>query len=224
MLGLDACEFGGQVLELLWLTMCYRGLLTGKEDLGNSEEEEDERHLNYNHPPLKTLQEIREMDKEDKSLTKYKQTLLGTGPVTEDPSQPNVCVTRMTLLCDQAPGNLSMDLTGDLSTLKSKSFTLQEGAEYRLKIHFKVNREIVAGLKYHHVVHRKGLRLDKVSHMVGSYGPRAEEHEFVSPSDEAPKGMMSRGLYEIKSCLVDDDKNVYLSWDWNLKVQKDWDD
>lgn len=66
--------------------------------------------------------------------------------------------------------------------------------------------------------------VDKVSHMVGSYGPRAEEHEFVSPSDEAPKGMMSRGLYEIKSCLVDDDKNVYLSWDWNLKVQKDWDD
>lgn len=25
MLGLDVCEFGGQVLELLWLTMCYRG-------------------------------------------------------------------------------------------------------------------------------------------------------------------------------------------------------
>lgn len=25
MLGLDVCEFGGQVLELLWLTVCYRG-------------------------------------------------------------------------------------------------------------------------------------------------------------------------------------------------------
>lgn len=25
MLGLDVCEFGGQMLELLWLTMCYRG-------------------------------------------------------------------------------------------------------------------------------------------------------------------------------------------------------
>lgn len=32
--------------------------------------------------------------------------------LSADPSQPNVCVTRMTLLCDQAPGNLSMDLTG----------------------------------------------------------------------------------------------------------------
>jgi len=25
MLGLDVCEFGGQFLELLWLTVCYRG-------------------------------------------------------------------------------------------------------------------------------------------------------------------------------------------------------
>lgn len=25
MLGLDVCEFGGQFLELLWITVCYRG-------------------------------------------------------------------------------------------------------------------------------------------------------------------------------------------------------
>ena len=25
MLGTDVCEFGGQFLELLWLTVCYRG-------------------------------------------------------------------------------------------------------------------------------------------------------------------------------------------------------
>lgn len=25
MLGLDVCELGGQFLELLWLTVCYRG-------------------------------------------------------------------------------------------------------------------------------------------------------------------------------------------------------
>lgn len=25
MLGPDACEFGGQLLELLWLALCYRG-------------------------------------------------------------------------------------------------------------------------------------------------------------------------------------------------------
>ncbi|XP_071330281.1 rho GDP-dissociation inhibitor 3 isoform X1 [Trachinotus anak] len=221
MLGLDVCEFGGQVLELLWLTMCYRGLMADKKDLP-IEEEEDERNLNYNPPALKSLQEIQELDKDDESLVKYKQTLLGMGPVTADLSGPNVWVTRLTLLCDEAPGPITMDLTGDLSALKEKSFSLQEGAKYRLKIHFKVKREIVAGLRYHHVTYRKGIRVDKVSYMVGSYGPRAEEHEFLSPSDEAPKGMMSRGHYQIKSHFIDDDKNIYLAWEWNLDIKKDW--
>lgn len=58
--------------------------------------------------------------------------------------------------------------------------------------------------------------------MVGSYGPKAEEHEFVSPADEAPKGMVSRGFYGIRSRFIDDDKNVYLDWEWNLEVKKDW--
>uniref|UniRef100_A0A7N8WUP0 Rho GDP dissociation inhibitor (GDI) gamma n=1 Tax=Mastacembelus armatus TaxID=205130 RepID=A0A7N8WUP0_9TELE len=171
---------------------CFlEGLMADKKDLP-IEEEEDERNLNYNPPAQKSLQEIQQLDKDDESLVKYKQTLLGTAPVTADVSGPNVQVTRLTLLCDEAPGPITMDLTGDLSALKEKSFSLQEGVKYRLKIHFKVNREIVAGLKYHHVTYRKGVRVDKVSYMVGSYGPKAEEQEFLSPLDEAPKGLMTR--------------------------------
>ena len=34
--------------------------------------------------------------------------------------------------------------------------------------------------------------------MVGSYGPRAEEYEFLTPMEEAPKGMLARGSYNIK--------------------------
>ncbi|XP_040927930.1 rho GDP-dissociation inhibitor 3 isoform X2 [Betta splendens] len=198
-----------------------KGLMADKKDLA-LEDEEDERNLNYNPPAQKSLQEIQELDKDDESLVKYKQTLLGPGPVAADPSGPNVRVTRLTLLCDEAPAPIVIDLTGDLSALKEKSFFLQEGARYRLKIHFKVDREIVAGLKYHHVTYRKGVKVDKVSYMVGSYGPRAEEHEFISPVDEAPKGMLSRGHYQIKSCFIDDDKNIYLAWEWNLDINKDW--
>ncbi|XP_069005782.1 rho GDP-dissociation inhibitor 3 [Embiotoca jacksoni] len=222
MLGLDVCEFGGQVLELLWLTMCYRGLLADKNDLP-IEEEEDERNLNYNPPAHKSLQEIQELDKDDESLVKYKQTLLGPEAVVADLSGPNVRVTRLTLLCEDAPEPITMDLTGDLNALKEKSFSLQDGAKYRLKIHFQVRRDIVSGLKYRHVTYRKGVRMNKVVCMVGSYGPRAEEQEFLCPADEAPQGMMSRGPYQIKSCFIDDDKNVYLSWEWNLNISKDWD-
>uniref|UniRef100_A0A3B4X4U9 Rho GDP dissociation inhibitor (GDI) gamma n=1 Tax=Seriola lalandi dorsalis TaxID=1841481 RepID=A0A3B4X4U9_SERLL len=191
MLGLDVCEFGGQVLELLWLTMCYRGLMADKKDLP-IEEEEDERNLNYNPPALKSLQEIQELDKDDESLVKYKQTLLGTGPATADLSGPNVWVTRLTLLCDEAPGPMTMDLTGDLSALKEKSFSLQEGVKYRLKIHFKVKREIVAGLRYHHVTYRKGIRGKFTHHMPNVI-------YFVKAKCKTTLILMRRHLY---SCVI----------------------
>lgn len=44
-------------------------------------EDEDEQDLNYQPPAQKSLQEIQDLDKDDESLNKYKQTLLGSGPV-----------------------------------------------------------------------------------------------------------------------------------------------
>uniref|UniRef100_UPI001EAED9E6 rho GDP-dissociation inhibitor 2-like n=1 Tax=Oncorhynchus gorbuscha TaxID=8017 RepID=UPI001EAED9E6 len=75
-------------------------------------EEDDETDLNYTPPAQKSLQEIQELDKDDESLRKYKQTLLGAGPVVADLTIPNVQVTRLTLMCDQAPGPITMDLSG----------------------------------------------------------------------------------------------------------------
>ncbi|KAL4659083.1 rho GDP-dissociation inhibitor 2-like isoform X1 [Arapaima gigas] len=221
MLGLDMCELGGQFLELLWLTVCYRDIMADKE-ADKHVEADDETDLNYQPPAQKSLQEIQDLDKDDESLNKYKQALLGGGPVVNDPTIPNVQVTRLTLLCDTAPGPITMDLTGDLEALKKQVFTLKEGVDYRVKIHFKVNRDIVSGLKYVHLTYRKGMRVDKAVYMVGSYGPRAEEHEFVTPVEEAPKGMLVRTTYVIKSCFTDDDKTKHLSWEWNLEIKKDW--
>ncbi|XP_063044314.1 rho GDP-dissociation inhibitor 3 [Engraulis encrasicolus] len=188
------------------------------------DEEVDETDLNYQPPAPKSLKEIEELDKDDESLTKYKQALLGAGPVVADPTIPNVQVTRLTLMCDAAPGPITMDLAGDLEALKKANFTMKEGVDYRVKIHFKVNREIVSGLKYVHLTYRKGLRVDKAVYMVGSYGPRVEEHEFLTPVEEAPKGMLVRGGYHIKSHFTDDDKTDHLSWEWNLQIKKDWDE
>ncbi|XP_070837859.1 rho GDP-dissociation inhibitor 3 isoform X1 [Chaetodon trifascialis] len=222
MLGLDVCEFGGQVLELLWLTVCYRGLMADNNDFA-IEEDEDEKKLNYIPPAQKSLMEIQEMDKEDESLVKYKNTLLGLVPVASDVSVPNVQVSRMTLLCDEAPEPITVDLTGDLKAIKEQSLVLKEGAKYRIKIEFKVSREIVAGLRYNHVVRRKGIiAVDKKSYMVGSYGPKAEAHTFLSPVNDAPIGILARGRYEIHSRFSDDDRNVILDWEWNLDVNKDW--
>ena len=64
--------------------------------------------------------------------------------------------------------------------------------------------------------------VDKATFMVGSYGPRPEEYEFLTPTEEAPKGMLARGTYHNKSFFTDDDKHDHLTWEWSLSIKKDW--
>lgn len=56
-----------------------KGLMAEKNEL-SFEEEEYEKNPGYTPPAPKTLKEIQEQDKDDKSLLKYKQMLLG-GPL-----------------------------------------------------------------------------------------------------------------------------------------------
>ncbi|XP_067830413.1 rho GDP-dissociation inhibitor 2-like isoform X2 [Heptranchias perlo] len=187
------------------------------------DEEEEERALNYKPPAQKSLAEIVELDQDDESLAKYKKTLLGEGlPLVADPNLPNVSVTRMTLVCEEAPEPITMDLTGDLKALKNNKIVLKEGVPYKVKIHFKVNKEIVSGLKYVANTYRKGIKVEKSVFMVGSYGPRSEEYEFVSTSEDAPKGLAARGTYTVKSIFTDDDKANHLSWEWVFSLKKEW--
>ncbi|XP_028827080.1 rho GDP-dissociation inhibitor 1-like isoform X2 [Denticeps clupeoides] len=151
--------------------------------------------VNYKPPAVKTIQEIHDLDKNDESLQKYKKSLLGGDS-----------------------GN------GYFETLRDQSYILKEGVEYRIKITFKVNNEIVSGLKLIQETYRKGVKIDKSIYMLGSYGPRPEEYEFLTTVEEAPKGLLACGTYHIKSSFTDDDKHDHLSWEWVLSIKKDWTD
>uniref|UniRef100_A0A4W6DAX0 Rho GDP-dissociation inhibitor 1 n=1 Tax=Lates calcarifer TaxID=8187 RepID=A0A4W6DAX0_LATCA len=186
-------------------------------------ENEEPEPVNYKPPAQKTVKEIHELDKDDESLRKYKEALLGSGACICD-SVPNVQVTQMSLICESAPNPLVLDLQGDLEAFKKQAFVLKEGVEYKIKISFKVNREIVSGLKYVQETCRKGMKIDKSDYMVGSYGPRPTEYDFLTTMEEAPKGVLARGNYYIKSMFTDDDKHDHLSWEWNLNIKKDWKD
>lgn len=45
---------------------------------------------------------------------------------------------------------------------------------------------------------------------------------FFALAPQAPGGMMARATYTIKSSFIDDDKEAHLSWEWHLKIAKDW--
>ncbi|NWS75333.1 GDIR3 inhibitor, partial [Crotophaga sulcirostris] len=226
-------------------------IMADKEGVTLSLEEEEKDGdvaLAYKTPAKKSLQEIQELDPGDESLRKYKQALLGAIPATLDASVPNVQVTRLTLMCEQAPGPITMDLTGehwgcpweeeedgcqahgpsphagDLEVLRGRAFVLKEGVDYRVKVSFKVNREIVCGLRCLHLTYRQGRPVDRDVFMVGSYAPRAEEYEVVTPAEEAPRGWLARGSYRVRSLVTDDDKTEHLAWEWGLCIKKAWED
>lgn len=49
-----------------------------------------------------------------------------------------------------------------MAALKDNVMTIKEGVEYRLAVKFRVHSEVISGLKYLHVVKRKGIKVDKM--------------------------------------------------------------
>lgn len=193
-------------------------------DVAAGDEEETDSAL-YKPPAERCLDDIVNQDQEDASLRKYKEQLLGvsasgTTIVVDPKDSRRVLVKKLAILVDGRP-DIELDLARDPKAIKETVIELKEGTTYKVKIYFFVQYEIVAGLKYKQKVY-KTVPLDNQSFMVGSYPPREEIYSYTTPSDEAPKGMLARGEYLIKSVFTDDDKNDYLSWEWKLKISKDW--
>uniref|UniRef100_A0A1B6GY15 Rho GDP-dissociation inhibitor 3 n=1 Tax=Cuerna arida TaxID=1464854 RepID=A0A1B6GY15_9HEMI len=188
---------------------------------------EEELEANYKPPPEKTIEEILEADKEDESLRKYKETLLGEAGerkiIVDESDERKVIVKRLALCVNDRP-DVELDLTTDLNELKKQVFIIKEGVSYRIRIDFIVQREIVHGLKYVQKTYRLGMPVDKMTHMVGSYPPKAELQSYTTPQEEAPAGLMSRGTYTVHSLFTDDDKNQHLKWEWCFEIKKDWKD
>nr|XP_031540972.1 rho GDP-dissociation inhibitor 1-like [Vicugna pacos] len=136
-----------------------------------AETEEDEHSVNHKPPAQKSIQEVQELDQDDEGLRKYREALLGRVAVPADRSVPDVVVTRRTLVCSTAPGPLELDLAGDLESSRKRSFVLKEGVEYGIKTAFRVNREVMSGVKYIQRTYGKGGRTDETDHVVGRYGP-----------------------------------------------------
>jgi len=197
----------------------------------HDEDVPEEETPGYQKPAEKSVDEILNTDKDDEALEKYKKTLLGQAAdggkiIAKFPDNPaKVIVTMLSIIVDGRP-DVELDLTRVTPGDKTKfpAIVIKEGATYKVKISFYVQREIVAGLRYVQQTYRKGIRVDSESHMVGSYGPKLDLQSFLTKPDEAPAGMIARGEYTIKSKFTDDDKNVYLAWDWTLKIKKDWKD
>ncbi|KAG0009052.1 hypothetical protein BGZ80_002796, partial [Entomortierella chlamydospora] len=180
----------------------------------------------------KTIDEYQKLDADDEALNRWKESLGVTNAAAAGDDPHNVVVLQIALEV-QGRDDVVLDLTRPSEELKSHSFTIKEGVEYRIKVLFKVQHSLVSGLKYMQVVKRKGIRgkhslpniydliVDKHEEMVGSYAAKPDIIEKKFALEEAPSGLMARGHYDAKSKFVDDDGTVHKEWSWSFDIKKD---
>ncbi|RDX95691.1 Rho GDP-dissociation inhibitor 1 [Mucuna pruriens] len=123
-----------------------------------SEAEEDPKLELLDLGPQFSLKEQIEKDKDDESLRKWKEQLLGSIDVSAvgESKEPEVKIVSLTIICPGRPDLiLPIPFTSDA---KKSIFTIKEGSQYRLKFSFTVSNNIVSGLKYTNVVWKTGIR------------------------------------------------------------------
>ncbi|KAL8772675.1 MAG: hypothetical protein Q9209_002336 [Squamulea sp. 1 TL-2023] len=170
-----------------------------------------------------------QIDQNDESLNRWKASLgISNSPALPvDPKDTRRCVIHSLALEVPGRSDITIDLSvpGALESLKSKPFSIKEGAKFRMKASFRVQHDVLSGLKYLQVVKRKGIRVSKDEEMLGSYAPNTQEKQIYEKKfaeDEAPSGMMARGHYEAVSKFVDDDDHTHLKFEWSFDIAKDW--
>ena len=102
-------------------------------------------------------------DNEDESLRKYKESLLGNVNdiyAPKDDPRRVVILELKIMFQDRPNGDVVYNLEDPkgLQKLKTEPFTIKESAGYRIQVKFRVQHEIVSGLKYENKVYKGIIR------------------------------------------------------------------
>ncbi|ONI09806.1 hypothetical protein PRUPE_4G010300 [Prunus persica] len=172
--------------------------------------------------PQCTLKEHIEKDKDDESLRRWKEQLLGSVDVNSvgETLEPDVKILSLAIKSpDRSDIVLPIPENGNP---KGLWFTLKEGSRYSLQFTFQVSNNIVSGLKYTNAVWKTAVKVDSTKEMLGTFSPQSEPYTHVLPEDTTPSGIFARGSYSARSKFVDDDNKCYLEINYTFDIRKDW--
>lgn len=186
---------------------------------------------NYQVGEKKTIEEYTKLDAEDESLAKWKASLGLSADGTAYPVKPgdkrSVVIVEMALNFPEdknaAPVVFSLEDSSGNTLKKDIKFSIKEKSIYEVTIKFRVQHEIITGLKYLHLIKKSGIRVEKTEEPLGSYAPNTKERPFYVKSlgaVEAPSGLLARGSYSAVTKFVDDDKTEHLSFPWSFQITK----
>ncbi|KAG2259908.1 hypothetical protein Bca52824_079202 [Brassica carinata] len=191
-----------------------KGVLSRKNSHGSlcptdDDDEDEDKKLELG--PMIALKEQLEKDKDDESLRRWKEQLLGSVDMEEVGETPDP-VVKIMYLTIRSPDREDMVLT----------VPEDEGSKYTLVFTFRVTNNIVSGLRYSNSVWKTGLKVYSRKEMLGTFSPQAEPYTHVMFEESTPSGMLVRGSYSVKSKFVDDDNKCYLENNYTFDIRKNW--
>lgn len=200
-----------------------------EQEGGENNNEENTTSVDITPKGTANVAELLAKDAEDESLRKYKESLLGSaahGDLGNVNDPRRVVIEEFRVIF--APEFNTPDIVHNLSDeaginrLAKEGITLKEGIRYKFRITFRVQHEIVTGIKFVNSVTRMMIS-DVEESVLGSYPPSSTPHVFEFPRwdyTEAPKGMMYRGKYSVKNSFIDSDKKKHLELNYELSIVK----
>eukprot|EP01126_Amoeba_proteus_P009818 TRINITY_DN13758_c0_g1_i7.p1 TRINITY_DN13758_c0_g1~~TRINITY_DN13758_c0_g1_i7.p1 ORF type:complete len:184 (-),score=27.90 TRINITY_DN13758_c0_g1_i7:153-704(-) len=122
------------------------------------------------------------------------------------------------------PATLTFNTPEDIKNAKHNVLVIKEGSLYKMQIVFRVQHDAVSGFKIESKI-MSALKDVKDVVMLGSYAPSNDFKPLEIPRSgwhEAPSGMAFRGDYKAKLRFTDDENYEHLSFDWTLRIAKEW--
>ncbi|XP_047317468.1 rho GDP-dissociation inhibitor 1-like isoform X2 [Impatiens glandulifera] len=200
--------------------LCRKMNMVNSIDTEEENDEEDDEKIELG--PQCTLKAQLEKDKDDESLRKWKEQLLGTVDIESigETVDPEVKVLSFAI---KSPGRTDMILPiPNEGKPKGVWFSLKEGSRYSLKFTFEVRNNIVSGLRYSNTVWKTGIKVDNTKEMLGTFSPQVEPYTHEMGEEITPSGFFARGSYVARTKFVDDDGKCYLEINYAFDIRKDW--
>ncbi|CAD5316085.1 unnamed protein product [Arabidopsis thaliana] len=225
-------EASGETSEKMGLSRKNSG-----SSLSPIEDDEEDEDKKLELGPMIALKEQLERDKDDESLRRWKEKLLGVVDLEDVGGKPNSLldldsmvqtpdpVVKILDLTIRSPDREEMVLTipeDGLPNPKGPWFTIKEGSKYTLVFNFRVTNNIVSGLRYNNTVWKTGVKVDSTKAMLGTFSPQAESYQHVMPEEMTPSGMFARGSYSARTKFIDDDNKCYLEINYTFDIRKSW--
>eukprot|EP01126_Amoeba_proteus_P064370 TRINITY_DN9005_c0_g1_i1.p1 TRINITY_DN9005_c0_g1~~TRINITY_DN9005_c0_g1_i1.p1 ORF type:complete len:182 (-),score=34.17 TRINITY_DN9005_c0_g1_i1:212-757(-) len=122
------------------------------------------------------------------------------------------------------PATLTFNTPEDVKNAKQNVLVIKEGCLYKMQILFRVQHDAVSGFKIESKIMSTFKDVKDVV-MLGSYPPSNDFKPLDIPRNgwhEAPSGLALRGDYKARIRFTDDENNDHLTFDWTLRIAKDF--